>query len=382
MRKMFHESVKLNVALFYACYTIIVSCYALRQTVFLSEFASTLNTAAEIVLVFVCLMNIFKMPKKTVLAMLAVLCLAFFTKLHSSSSILLPICLLVIAAKNIHLEKIIKYDIKLKILLLILTTSFYFAGLTLVNTHIRTGGQIRQSMGFDNPNGFSEFVLSIIMEIMYLQRKKIGWKEILITLIGIAVIGYFSDGRTSMLCLLIALIGLLFLKHKDGRLMMQNKVVKFIIPNLFTILTILTLTMAVSYSINSQIMQQLNSITSGRIALSSEAIHEYSITLFGNTIETADYKVTLDNVFMYITIAYGIIPTAIICLLIREYMLSANRNAYYTIVIIMTAFIIGGMAEKFCLRIQFNIFLLYFAYMLYGNPEVIPKKLNSENPKE
>ena len=375
--------IKFNVLLFYISYTLILFNFMFRQVKgisFILNFASQLGIG---ILIFICFMNLNKITKKTALILFITVVLALITRIVSGTNTILMMCLLIIACKNIKLESVIKYDLKIKILFLIIVSILYFLNLTNVNLHYRNG-VVRHSMGFSNPNVFSNYILSITVEYLYLRKDKIKIKDIVVILISILVIDYYADSRTQILCLIVLAI-ILFLNKYTKKKFINNKINNFIIKNLFLILTIISLMLVYFYNQGSPLVYSINEQTSGRVRRIAEVMDQYDINLIGNKLNlvtsmqaklTGEEQVALDNVYIYILLSYGIITFIYLCIAINKFIKYTIIEKEDILRVIILIFLIGGLMERFFVEIQINIFLLYFSHMIYNNKQ---KLENMEN---
>lgn len=234
--------------------------------------------------------------------------MAVITKITSKSNTIFILILLIIAAKNIKLEELIKYDLKIKIPFMIIIVVLYFLRMTDVNLHYRNG-IIRHSMGFSNPNVFSTYILAIIVEYLYLRRKKVNAKDLIIIIIGIFIIDFYADSRTQIFCLIILAL-IVYINKYTGKKFLNNSIVNFIVSNIFIILTIFSLLIIYFYGQGNDIVQDIDVQTSGRIKQISGVFNEYDVNLFGNKLDlVTHYRLNLQEnnkqlLIMYIFIHY------------------------------------------------------------------------------
>lgn len=376
-----NKPVRLNVLLFYVFYTVFMVSGMLSNVVFLDGILETIYKIALVVVLLACIASMSKLPRNKMLLMYAITILAVVARFTSGSSTLLSLWLLVVASRGIKLDNIIKYDLKLRIPLLILVSILYFAGLTLTNVHFREGGMIRHSMGFDNPNIFSAYVMAIVTEIIYLHRRKIGLFDIIITIAGIGLVAYFTDSRTQMVCMGVLLFGIILskiirIKKRNKKSPLYNGIM-FIVNNSFFILLGLSLLLANSVLQINIANDDFNSFTSGRISNMSRVVDTYDVTLVGQKIGSADEnrdftgknKLSVDNSYIYILYSYGIIVTVLVgCSFYLYFRRAQKENG--VLYFIMLMFLLGGIMEHFCFEPILNIFLLYFASVLYGESKI------------
>lgn len=369
-----NSNIRLNKLIFYVSYTLIIFSTMFKQVTGINNLLETLSTIGIMLLLINCVSNINKLNINKVLILFISVLMAVITKITSKSNTIFILILLIIAAKNIKLEELIKYDLKIKIPFMIIIVVLYFLRMTDVNLHYRNG-IIRHSMGFSNPNVFSTYILAIIAEYLYLRRKKVNAKDLIIIIIGIFIIDFYADSRTQIFCLIILAL-IVYINKYTGKKFLNNSIVNFIVSNIFIILTIFSLLIIYFYGQGNDIVQDIDVQTSGRIKQISGVFNEYDVNLFGNKLDlvtslqaklTGKQQTALDNVYIYSLLSYGIIPFIIMCIAMKKYMKTTIKENEDILRTIMLVFLIGGLMERFCIEVQYNIFLLYFSYIIYDN---------------
>ncbi|HJJ18400.1 MAG TPA: hypothetical protein OIM61_03900 [Clostridiaceae bacterium] len=369
-----NSNIRLNKLIFYVSYTLIIFSTMFKQVTGINNLLETLSTIGIMLLLINCVSNINKLNINKVLILFISVLMAVITKITSKSNTIFILILLIIAAKNIKLEELIKYDLKIKIPFMIIIVVLYFLRMTDVNLHYRNG-IIRHSMGFSNPNVFSTYILAIIVEYLYLRRKKVNAKDLIIIIIGIFIIDFYADSRTQIFCLIILAL-IVYINKYTGKKFLNNSIVNFIVSNIFIILTIFSLLIIYFYGQGNDIVQDIDVQTSGRIKQISGVFNEYDVNLFGNKLDlvtslqaklTGKQQTALDNVYIYSLLSYGIIPFIIMCIAMKKYMKTTIKENEDILRTIMLVFLIGGLMERFCIEVQYNIFLLYFSYIIYDN---------------
>lgn len=369
-----NSNIRLNKLIFYVSYTLIIFSTMFKQVTGINNLLETLSTIGIMLLLINCVSNINKLNINKVLILFISVLMAVITKITSKSNTIFILILLIIAAKNIKLEELIKYDLKIKIPFMIIIVVLYFLRMTDVNLHYRNG-IIRHSMGFSNPNVFSTYILAIIVEYLYLRRKKVNAKDLIIIIIGIFIIDFYADSRTQIFCLIILAL-IVYINEYTGKKFLNNSIVNFIVSNIFIILTIFSLLIIYFYGQGNDIVQDIDVQTSGRIKQISGVFNEYDVNLFGNKLDlvtslqaklTGKQQTALDNVYIYSLLSYGIIPFIIMCIAMKKYMKTTIKENEDILRTIMLVFLIGGLMERFCIEVQYNIFLLYFSYIIYDN---------------
>ena len=372
MNDSFNRKIKiLSKTIFCLCYFWMLGTLMLKKVDVIGPFLSSVYPFCLNLLFVSAVLNVLFVPKNKILIYFVVLFLAVLSKIFTGSDFIFSLGMLILASMNINTEKLIRIDIKFKFVLIVLVSILYFLGMTSVYLHYRDG-VVRHSMGFSNPNLFSNYVFSVVVEYIFIRRNKLNIWDFLFALIGVVLINYFASSRTQMFCLIIFVSMLSIFKTKLGTKMHDNKVIRFILRNSFAIMFVFSLCIAVAYLNNFEPLQKMDTITAGRISSSAELFMDEEVSLFGRTgryfnnedsENTNSQSIALDNVYMYLLNVYGVVPSLFICMCMNKYMRYYMQKEFI-LAMIMFIFIIGGLMEHVCLEVPFNIFLLYFSRII------------------
>ena len=110
-----NSNIRLNKLIFYVSYTLIIFSTMFKQVTGINNLLETLSTIGIMLLLINCVSNINKLNINKVLILFISVLMAVITKITSKSNTIFILILLIIAAKNIKLEELIKYDLKIKI---------------------------------------------------------------------------------------------------------------------------------------------------------------------------------------------------------------------------------------------------------------------------
>ena len=254
-----------------------------------------------------------------------------------------------------------KIDVKLKIVFLCLNIFFVCMGLVENIINYRPDGSIRRTFGFASANSFGGVILSICLELVYINRNRLNnltyLKIILVTLL----LFIFCDSRSSEISLILLCVLLVFYKKKIY--------LKKILPYLMIIFTILTFLLVYLYGIGNGVAIYLDELFSTRIMIIYNFLNDYNIGLWGNHIISPDiwigYITTLDNVYAYLIINQGIILYIIIIVINFILMKRTIKDKNNILVAILIVTSIYGLMERTILFIPFNVFMLFARDIFY-----------------
>lgn len=321
---------------------------------------------------------------KNIVKILLIFLLVSIATLRSESLTIFTDVFLIVACKNVRLEKTIKLDLKIRFLFLIGIALVCLTNLIPDTLDYRNGILSRHSLGFAHPNRFALHIFMICIYYLYINYYKIKIRQIIM----IFFLGFFtlflSDGRTSclgiFLVLIIAILNRYNLKRKKDSIIEKN----------IKIVSTLSVIFSISFSILAPVLYLLGifkinseSTFGSRIYMSSQGIRNYGITLFGQKIDlvtsimarlTGRVANGIDNAYIYILVNYGVIILLLFIALIVVALKYAIKRSDYAGVLCFLIIIAVGIMENQILNIESDLFLLYVGKALYDR-----KKYNVNN---
>ena len=338
----------------------------LRNVAFFDDgVSSAVYLFACIVLAFLSFLNLDRANPRRVLLLvittLALTALSYFTH----DTFLVTIWLVILSFKGIDFDETVRFDLAVKFVLFLLVVVLHELGLA-SSKIIYDGSIMRYSMGFGNPNAFSTYIMSMVVEFLYLRRNRHRILDFIIVVGSIITIFFVAGSRTQIVA--IACAYLIFLIGFERIRVPTNMIIKFVIENLFAIMAVLSIVMAGIYMNNPNLMSGLDQVLSGRVHISARVIDEYGIDLIKTESDVRELnKLTIDNQYIYILVVDGVVVTCACSWFMNRYLKYLSEEEKYAIYYIMIIFIITGLVEKICLRPQYDVFLLYASSMVYGN---------------
>ena len=260
--------------------------------------------------------------------------------------------------RTIGFKAIIRFDMKLRAALIIIVSVLCSIGIAPDDVHMDSG-VLRRSMGFTNPNTLGIAVFVLICDILYTYDFKINFK---ITAVVSAItfwMYFFARSRTATLAILV-LIFIAALYNYIPQMFKSKffKCVCYITPFLLSILTYFA---TVSYMNMGELGINVNRFLSGRVQSIVSHVEMFRVTFWGQNIGETIHK-TLDNTFAFVLYGLGI---GVFVLFFVFYIRTVKNNFKYNnihLVIIMLAFMCYGLSEHLWINVDYNIFMLAFAY--------------------
>ena len=115
-----------------------------------------------------------------VLLLLLLLSLIYISK--TDNFLLLKLILIIIVSKDVAFDKRISFDMKLRVVFLILMMLLYNLGIAKDVTAL-FNGKIRHSLGFSNPNVLGMHIFILCIDFLYLKRETLTFPNILFCII-------------------------------------------------------------------------------------------------------------------------------------------------------------------------------------------------------
>ncbi len=275
--------------------------------------------------------------------------------------------IVVLAAKDIHLEKIIK-------------TFFYVSGISLVIIIISSkigiipdllnyrDGIERHALGTMYSTNLSSKFFSLVISYIFLKNYKIKFIEYLVV-IGISVYIYLeSYGRLDFGCILIVLIWTLFMRLDNKYINKISGVIAVCGPCLCFFISYF---FSKNYNSMSVVYDALDKVASGRLAIGNVALGIYDITKpFGQYVysrgnggtsglNSSQYNYFyVDSSYLSIGLKYGLLFLILLLVLLTYKLLVAYQKKEWTILITVLIICINAIFADFLYTPFVNPFIL------------------------
>jgi len=251
-------------------------------------------------------------------------------KNRNGQEILLDTLLLILGAKEIASEKLIRvYTVTIATALFV-TIGASLLGIIENLSYAQPGRMTRMAFGIGYPTDFGAHVLFLLLCYFYLRRKKIQYVELAITVLIGGLIYIFCGARTNALCIWL-LAGVLFytkIRRDDAKKRKKEYEMASWFSGLLasagTICAAGILILSMLYTKGSSIFLKLDSILSQRLSFSQKGMEVYGFSIFGQYIpmqgnggstETPLNYFFLDSSYISILLQYGLIMFVMILIL-------------------------------------------------------------------
>lgn len=219
-----------------------------------------------------------------------------------------------------------------------------------------------RTLGFSHPNMLAAQATSIVFLYLCINRENVKKSNIVAALIMLAIIFYFSQGRTS---LLLGGLAVILIAIKDKKWL--NKIILKILPWVYLGVFIILISCMAAYAVlgeNAGIVKVINdSFFNGRIGLAYRSLLAYPITLFGKTIDTSIWNqwqyYSLDNGQVMILLEYGVVGFFAYFWIIQKTLKKIKDEKEIVFAIVIIVFLIWSMYEGTMYFIGKNFALLF-----------------------
>lgn len=370
--------------LFFLSLTFLSIYFYMDKVCFLTPYISYFKYLSVLILILVYIYCFIKSPPVTKVLTLLLNTIGIISYIVSRDIHFFLLILFVTSMKNIKFESVIRYDLCLKVIIMMLVMALYYYDMTDNITIVRSGLE-RISFGFSHPNTFAFVFSMIILEIFYVFRNRRDKFHYLLLFASIFYLNYFTGSRGSIILLTIFSFFILLSKIKLLRKFMNTKVMRFLSQNSFIIFSVISFIVIIKYREGNEFFKSLDKLVSSRINLSSSFFDKYSINLFGNNLpiigsdEARLLKTKLmviDNTYIYFILRFGIVSFISFSSMFFFSIWNSFKTKNKMYIIIIFSLIIYGLVETYTYKVPFNTFLFLFGEIIYSS-----KKQNKENKK-
>lgn len=141
---------------------------------------------------------------------------------------------------------------------------------------------IRNSFGFQHPNGIANTMILICLSHIILRQKNWGWIDWLFQITIFTGIAYFLGSKTVLIILIIANIINVFPTNFAEKI--SKKMVSRLLIFTSTLIVLFFIFMMINYNPNNTIMQLINKGMTGRISQMNIFYQQYGISFLGQNI--------------------------------------------------------------------------------------------------
>ena len=331
---------------------------------FLTDILRVLSDISLLLVVFLFFRHTRAEMKNILLKILPLLLLSSIFIFTSNNFIPFKTVLLILASSDIDFDERIKFDLRMRLVFIIVLILLSQVGLVSSAAHVFKDGSntVKYDLGFSSPNTLGLSVFIMCLEMVYLARNR---EKNLLTLVVSAVImilvNIFTGSRTAIVAYIIFMV-LVFLYKYRKNIFNKKLIRRLIVFSPLIITTILIILYFVLLN-NPSARQVVDQYSSGRFTNAQMFINNFPILPFGNDISILDR--TCDVTTVYTLYAFGVVGTVIYLLAFVKLFSYLYKKNNVFLILVFVAFLVYGVGEKLWLYPDYNIFMTAFS-LLFG----------------
>lgn len=362
------------------------SDFFLQFTTFMSYFGKgTFHLASYLALGLV-VFKIFFLDDQNIRSFvlnLVILGMLVLTWRTSSDFMLFSMGIFVLGARNVNFRRVVYLYFVVGTIILLFVMFCSFSGLiqNLVYRRNQTSGAIRQSFGIVYPTDFAAHVLFLILAFCYLYFDRITVKSYITFVIIAALLIHYCDARLSAVSVLLLIPVMIIGKQAQKSDGFCRKIAVFFwcFPVLMAYMII---AMSYFYSPSNRLLEVLNHMLSGRLAIGNQAIRQYGFSIFGRHMverswggvngmkmfmgDRSNYFF-VDSSFLRILILYGVITFIIILAVLTIISYRSISYGEYALATILVIVSVSAVVEQRLIDISYDPFLIALLANVYSN---------------
>lgn len=300
--------------------------------------------------------------------------------------------LLIIGAKDVSFEKIVRLYLIVNISIVGLAFCASMLGLIENLVYIENGtGALRNSFGCIYTTDFAAHIFYIILAIFYIKRNVIHWWHYICTVLAAGLVYYFCRAKLDTVCILLTalIFGVYNLykhqydKEKFRYTFRWNKRYKVLIKRyikksviIVPVLAVFTYVLSYIYNPDNKFMATVNEISTGRVSFGNIGIKKYGMTLFGQDVPMTGFGGTtkppknyfiIDCSYIHVYLKYGLV---MICMLFVIYGIICKKRADAELMLIVIIMAVSCTVDHHLLDIAYNFVpMALFAAVEFKVPE-------------
>ena len=299
-----------------------------------------------------------KNPDDSLFAYIGLMIVALIHSYYSGNYGFFKLMLFSGSMQTLGFKAIINFDMKLRACIIFIVAALCEVGV-IPDVVYEYEGMTRRSMGFTNPNTLGIAVFVLVCDILYVYDFKLNIK--IVSIISAITIWLYVVARSRTAALAIIVLLFVTILKKNIPQFFKSKffeVVCYVTP---IVLTIATFIVTHLYIEGFDIAKQINKLLSGRVKSIVNFVEILDPVFWGQPIhETLDY--TLDNTFAFIFYDLGIVVFILFFIFYFRTIRSNFKHNNINLAIIMLAFMCYGLSEHLWINVDYNIFMLAFAF--------------------
>lgn len=312
-----------------------------------------------------------------------VLIIALISWRKTSSNVLLIMTVMVLAAKTIDFDLIIKCYFKALVSLLSLVMIYSLLGVIKNLVYFRNS-TYRYSFGLDYPTNFAALIFSLCLAFCYLHFQKLNWKNYLAFVILAAFVSKFNNARLDTILILL-IIPVIEIAQRAQKGKKKCQLISSFYWMSMPIMCFIAISSTYFFTYTNRFYIKADDLFSGRLHIGKIAFMKYGYTFLGqkiiengwgsskgfNLMKNAAYKYFfIDSAYIRLVVIYGIILGilllgAVITISVRE-----TRRKEFALPAIFLLLSISALIDQHILDLMYDPFLIALLAMHQSQTEV------------
>ena len=315
--------------------------------------------------------------KKGIVLLLVVLVgwfYAFYWR-KTNDTVVFEALLVMVASYKKDFRKILRFGVTIATIMTVAVVLISFVD-GVPELMVETDREIMHAFGFTKPTVLACHIMFILLSVLYLREKQIGWKEILGVFVTLALLFLLVDRETAAFCLCLALIGtIVYAVFKQRGKQLQEGAAKvwgafMLIP--YIGLSTAFLLLVRSYSLEPTAFYNripFFALLNHRLEVAHRVTYIFPFSYFGESsflqLDKGSNYTFLDSSYSRIYVMYGIVALVLFILIFTglQCRLLKTKQLYRMYIVFIIA--IAALTEHYLIEPAFNtILLLPFAQLV------------------
>ena len=295
----------------------------------------------------------------------------------SSDFALLWSWLFIVTGSGIDVKRLAKGALCVFLITLILTVGLALSGAieNIVMTRTGTDG-LRYALGFRHPNGLGRQILEVTIAVLIIRFPHFRFTDYLICAASFIAIWQLTDSRTSMICLIFAVVVCMsvtsdFIRGHEGGVLW----LAFILFGIEVGMSIATMFINPH---GGAVAAALNQLLSDRPYYDNYYFTNYGVQLFGQNLESivsiagSGYSFdgyVIDNAYCHMLLVNGFVPFLIMIVFIGFcYVRMAQEGRFTALTMAFVLFTFLGITESSAINFYTAYYLIGLCPLFFGRP--------------
>lgn len=304
--------------------------------------------------------------KKEMIGVVIAGIIGFASLLGSGDFALFKLSIVIIAAKDVDFHKFVKVFAIIKGTAVMLTLLLWRIGILGALYYQDDKVGYYNTYGFCHRNVLGANVAILCLAWFYLRYRRLKIQDVIVWITVAAVFYKLASSRTSLLIMMLTIVGVYLFQEKEQLIMDYPKTRKILLWG-FVSIVFLCILCTVFYVRYNFFWEIIDKIFTKRIRFAHYCFKEYGLSLFGQRIpfvssiqaQSGDIdKLILDNAYMRALLYYGIIPGALYLFSYFKALEMSFLKKDCALVVSLVIFAVYGLSERYMLDICYQFPLI------------------------